>query len=141
MRYEATDTAATLALDLAAAWPAEASLARWQRTIQLQRGTAIVITDDYQLTAVREPTVFNFITSRPVDLATPGRLVLAADSVRPGSRAAVLAYDSTALIAAVDTVEITDPQLRLNWTRVHRIRLTERARLLQARREFYLTPA
>lgn len=141
VRYESTEAAATLSLDLAAAWPAEAALAAWQRTIQLQRGSAIVITDNYQLTAAREPVVFNFITARPVDASTPGRLVLAADPAAPGSRAAVLSYDSAALTVAVDTVEVSDPQLRQNWSRVHRVRLTERALLLHARREFRLMSA
>jgi hypothetical protein len=141
VHYSSTDEAATLQLDLAAAWPASAAIARWTRTISLQRGTAIVITDDYELTAARQPTVFNFITTRPIDLSTPGQVRLGAFPEAPSSRGAVLAYDAAALTAEVDIVEVTDPMLRKSWERIFRIRLTERTATAQARREFRLTAA
>lgn len=141
VHYAATDEAATLQLDLAAAWPKSAGITTWTRTIRLQRGQAVVVTDEYQLAAAKEPAVFNFITTRPVDLATPGQIRLGAFPEAPASRGAVLAYDAAAFTAAVDTVEITDPWLKTSWARVIRVRLTERTAMARARREFRLTAA
>ena len=95
----------------------------------------------YQLTAARTPTVFNFVTTRPVDLTTPGQVRLGAFPEAPSSRGAVLAYDAAAFTAEVDTVEVTDPWLLTNWKRIFRVRLTERTPALQAHREFCLTAA
>ena len=140
-RYSATDEAATLSLDLAAAWPKLAGIAAWNRTICLQRGAAIVITDDYELSTAKAPAVFNFVTSRPVDLAIPGQARLGAFPEAPSSRGAVLASDATAFHAEVDTVEVTDPWLKTSWTTVFRLRLTERTATTQAQREFRITAA
>jgi hypothetical protein len=140
-RYASTDDDATFQLDLAGAWPKSAGINAWNRTIHLQRGQAIVVTDDYQLTAARAPAVFNFITTRPVDLTIPGQVRLGAFPESTSSRGAVLAYDAAAFTAAVDAVEITDPWLKTSWARVFRVRLTERTATARARREFRLTAA
>jgi len=138
-RYDCTDASATLRLDLARAWPASAGIKAWARTVSLQRGQAIVVTDDYQLTAAREPAVFNFITARPVDLATPGRVGLGAFPGGSPGRNAVLHYDAASFTAACDTVEVTDPWLRTNWERIYRVRLVEQSPTARACREFRLT--
>lgn len=140
-RYACTEEAATLQLDLAGAWPKSAGIRTWTRTLRLQRGSAVVITDDYQLTAAKEPAVFNFVTSRPVDLSTSGQARLGAFPEAPSSRGAVLAYDAAKFAAEVDTVEVTDPWLKTSWAKVYRLRLTERTATAQAQREFHLTPA
>ena len=141
VRYACTDTDATLQLDLAAAWPKSAGITAWNRTVRLQRSQAVIVTDDYQLAAAKLPTAFNFITARPVDVATPGVVRFGAFPEAPTSRGAALAYDATALVAAVDTVEVTDPWLKSSWARVYRVRLTERTATPRARREFRLTAA
>ena len=135
-RYAATDASATLQLDLARAWPAAAGIKAWTRTLHLQRGQAIEVTDDFQLTAAREPMTFNFITARPVDLATAGRVGLGAFPGASSGRKAELAYDAAIFAAAVDTVEVTDPWLKTNWQRIYRVRLLERSPSARARRAF-----
>jgi hypothetical protein len=140
-RYASTDSSATLQLDLAPAWPKAAGVKAWTRTLQLQRGQAIVVTDDFELTAAREPMTFNFITARPVDLATPGRVGLGAFPGAASGRKAELAYDAASFTAAVDTVEVADPWLKTNWERIHRVRLVERTPVVRGRRAFRVTAA
>lgn len=139
VRYTASDAAASLELDLAGAWPPSAEIVRWTRTVSLQRGQAVVVTDDYRLNAVRTPATFHFVTTRPVDLTTPGLVRLGAFPGEPASRSAVLTYDASVFLAAVDAVEVTDPWLKTNWELIHRLRLVERAPTIAARREFRLT--
>lgn len=139
--YHATEAEATLAIDLAHAYPAEAAIVSWRRTLTLQRHRGILITDAGELSAARAPTVFNFITTRPLDVTTPGLVRFGAfpGADRPG-RGASLAYDATALTAAIDRVALSDPWLAVAWgPEVFRLRLTERAPALTARREFALT--
>ncbi|MEO6875158.1 MAG: heparinase II/III family protein [Opitutaceae bacterium] len=140
-RHAAAAAEATLQLELAGAWPKAAGITTWTRTIRLERGVAVTVSDDYELSAVTEPAVFNFITARPVDLSAAGLVRFSSFPTAPTTRGAVLAYDASALTAAVDTVEVTDPWLKTSWTHVYRIRLTERTPTARARREFRLTAA
>lgn len=140
--HSATDTAAELRLDLTDAWPADAGIAAWARTIRLERDQALLVVDDYTLNAPRTPTVFNFMTTRAVDVSTPGLARLGAFPGAPASRGATLHYDASAFTAAVDPVALTDPWLQANWgDRVFRLRLTERTANPRAHREFRLTSA
>lgn len=141
VRYSCTDAAASLQLDLAAAWTGAAAIKTWTRTVQLQRGHAVVITDDYQLAAAKAPVVFNFISSRTVDIATPGQVRFGGFPEAPGSAGAVLTYDVKALAAELDRVEVTDPSLKTSWTQVSRVRLSERSAATSARREFQVIAA
>lgn len=140
--HNATDAIAELQLDLTAAWPADAGIESWSRTVRLERGQALFVVDDYTLNAPRTPTVFNFMTTRPVDVSTLGIARLGAFPGEPASRGATLHYDASAFTAAIDEVALTDPWLRANWgERVFRLRLTERIVTAKVRREFRVTAA
>jgi Heparinase II/III-like protein len=135
--YSSDDKEASLRLDLAAAWPADVGIRSWIRTIRLLRNKALVVTDDYHLDAAREPVVFNFMTTRPLDIGTPGVVRMGGFPGEPSSRGADLRHDPLALTPEVDTVEVTDPNLRSNWgPTMFRLRLIERTPSTAACREF-----
>ena len=139
--YSSDEKEACLSLDLAGAWPAGAGIKSWTRAIRLRRGEALTVTDDYRLDAVREPTVFNFLTTRSLDTGTPGLVRLGRFPGGDPGRGAGLSYDASALEPAVDTVDVTDPNLRNSWgPTIFRLRLTERNPSAAARREFRITP-
>lgn len=139
--HTADDKAATLQLDLTTAWPAAAGIQTWTRTVRLERNQALVVIDDYALTDPQVPAVFHFLTTRPVDLATPGLIRLGAFPGAPASRGAILSYDAGSLAAALDEVAISDPWLKLNWgDRIFRLQLTERVVTARACREFRIRP-
>ena len=52
VRYQADDSAASISMNLAAAYPAEAECDRWDRTIVLSRKDSVRITDRYALRKV-----------------------------------------------------------------------------------------
>jgi len=133
--YAADDTAATLSLDLAGAYPPEAAVSRWLRTVCLERGRAIVLTDEFTLAKAEAPAVFNFITAQAPVLEAGGVILRTA-----GGRTARLAYAAAAFTARTEMRPITDPQLSAVWgDRVHRVQLQARAAVLSARHEFRLT--
>lgn len=137
VRHTADDRAATFSLDLAAAYPAAAGVRRWTRTLVLERGRALRLTDDYELDAPRTPAVFHFITAAPPEPA--------AGAIRfrtPAGAAAELAYDAAAFDAEFESRAIDDPNLVAVWGEaVHRVRLTERAAAARATRNFTLRRA
>ncbi len=116
----ADDAAAEMRLDIAAAYPKEAHLERWQRTLRLDRGrNEIHVVDDYALTQPARTIALTLMTPCPV---TPGdgKLALA---VAPGHTVNVF-YDSAVFQPAVEQVHIEDSRLRASWgERLFRIQL------------------
>lgn len=131
--HQADDHGVTFRLDLAGAYPAEAAVQRWIRTLRLERGRGIVLTDDYELSAAREPAVLNFITHAAPEVSTPGLVRLHT----PAGRAALLHYDASRFTATVERRAIDDPLLAASWgDSLHRVRLTEISAALGARHKF-----
>ena len=59
----------TLSLDIAGAYPPEANLERWQRTVTLQRQDAVEVTESYELSQPVEEITLSFLTPCAVDSA------------------------------------------------------------------------
>ena len=126
-QYTVDDKAATLSLDIAAAYPAEAGVSTWQRTVRLQRGQAIEIEDRYQLKAVTGPLSLNLLTPCGVDLSTPGSLHLSPAPLAGEcmSGTALIEYPAAKFTAAIETITIEDERLLTAWGwHLHRIVLT-----------------
>jgi hypothetical protein len=125
--YKANETSAELSLDIAGAYPAEAGLKRWQRTIRLERGQAVTLTDAYELDHKPSNLVLNLLTVSDVSLATAGMITLSSADL-PNTRVAAsgtIQYDATLFSASVEKIAITDPRMQPVWgERVYRIKLT-----------------
>lgn len=133
--YAADDAAATLSLDLAAAYPPAAAVTRWMRTVCLQRGRAIELTDEFALERTEAPLLFNFITAQK-PILEPGAVVLRT----AGGHTARLSFDAVSFTTQAEIREITDPQLEKVWgDRVYRVQLHAKTAVLSARHEFRLT--
>lgn len=115
--YQADDNAAEFTLDLAHVYPPEAGIVAWVRTVTLNRGRDIVITDAYDLKAVTGALTLNMITPCDVDAATPGALVLKESPLTDDrtSGAARIHYDAESLTAETETVPIEDGNLKHVW--------------------------
>ncbi|GAB3925627.1 heparinase II/III domain-containing protein [Larkinella terrae] len=93
VHYNKTTGRSALQMDIAAAYPAEAGVQQWQRTVALEKtANTVSITDTYVLKKpVRELTQ-TFMTVCPVDLSQAGQIRFDL----PGSRPVSLAYDASA---------------------------------------------
>ncbi|MEZ4725641.1 MAG: heparinase II/III family protein [Caldilineaceae bacterium] len=117
VHYQADDGAATLTLDIAAAYPREAHIDRWQRTVTLQRGKAVQIQDEYALSVQPATLQLSLVTPCAVDIATPGvisfgeRPILAERVAGTGQ----LTYDAARFTATTETIPITDERLGGTW--------------------------
>lgn len=98
-----------LTLDIAGAYPEEAAVNRWLRSVTISR-RGIVVNEHYDLREWREPLRLMFITTNPDALSH-------------------FSFDTTQLSASVEDIsERLDPLLQRVWgTRMYRIILTVQA--------------
>lgn len=121
--YRAGDRAAEFSLDIAKAYPREAGLKSWKRTLRLDRErNEITVGDSYAF--LRSPGRITLTLMTPCRVSEPskGELLLASDGSRWGS--VKVLYDASALAAAIEEVRIEDRRLQSVWgDRIYRILL------------------
>jgi hypothetical protein len=120
--HESNDRRASLRLDLAAAYPAEAGVRTWVRTIVLDRDrNGVDITDVFRLQRAGNRIGLTLMTPNPVRDQAPGSLVLAAGPL--GAPPARVSFDAR-LTPRVEEIAIEDPRLASVWgNRIYRIQL------------------
>jgi hypothetical protein len=116
--------AAELSLDLAGAYPPEAGIRSWRRTIRLDRASAgdhsagdhsagggkILIEDAWDIDHCPERTVVYLIAAREPRLVAAGRLMIAADD---GNLA--IDYPHADFDAGIEERPVGDPRLTATW--------------------------
>jgi len=112
--YEADDAGARFQLDLAGAYPAQAAVGRWLRTVTLTRGRSVTLYDEYTLESERAQFQLTLMAARKPSLVRAGVLRV---PPAPNSAAGVMeiAFDQTLFQAEIEEIEIEDPQLRSSW--------------------------
>ncbi|MDR3702586.1 MAG: heparinase II/III family protein [Candidatus Sulfopaludibacter sp.] len=105
--YHADDEGAELRSNLAAAYPPQAHLERWVRSVRLDRTRGdIELVDGYALTGPAKIITLTLMTPCHVTQQGPGKLSL--------EGTLQIAYDA-ALTPAIEEVELEDGQLRNAW--------------------------
>ena len=119
--YHADDGAAEFRLNIATAYPKEADLESWKRTLRLNRATnEIEVADDYSLEKPAKLITLTLMTPCRVTQEGPGQLSLA---VASGNVVKVL-YDGAAFTPVVEEIRLEDARLRSSWgERLYRILL------------------
>jgi hypothetical protein len=74
--YRANDDFAELVMDLARAWPSEAGVTSWRRTVRLDRGREVLLREDFQLEKSTGETHLHLLTPCEPRLAADNRLDL-----------------------------------------------------------------
>ncbi len=115
--WQADDHQAEFQLDLAEAWPPEAGVKCWERTITLIRGQEIVVADRFELAAPARELTLNILTAAAPELVEPGRLALRAAALSSDrhSAAATLHYDASQLEPTIEPIPLADPNLQATW--------------------------
>lgn len=112
VRYNADDNSAEFHLNLAEAYPAEAHVQNWNRTLRLNRAkNEIELLDEYALQQPAETITLTLMTPCTVQVGTPGELSL----VMPSGKNVRVEYDSRALTPAVEEIRLEDAHLRQSW--------------------------
>jgi len=117
----AADRAAELRLNLAKAYPPEAHLAAWNRTLRLDRkANAVEVVDDYGLTQAAKVITLTLMTPCAARVSAPGEITLPMPSGGPVR----VGFDGGVFHASVEEIPIKDAQLRRSWgERLYRVLL------------------
>lgn len=131
--YSATDASAALAMDIARAYPADAGIVSWRRTVRLDRGRGVAVGDAFSLARPTADLSLSLMTPCEVSEDVPGALRLACGRVggRPGL-AVTARYDARAQQARVERIALDDASLAASWgSHLNRIVLSARAPVRQ----------
>jgi hypothetical protein len=128
VRHQASANAAKLTMDLAAAYPVEAAVDRYERAVALDRRARSVSLDErYVLREWKAPLRLNFMTPFRVDVSRAGEVRL-----RPadgGGAGFVVRYDPTQFDASTEEIKIDDARLLPIWgPRLARVVLVAKGR-------------
>jgi hypothetical protein len=105
--YQADDERASLSLDIATAYPEEAGVVSWLRTITLDRSDSVVIADEWELNRGGATVEVSFLSPADItpDPSNAAGALLSARAFGPGYRSA------SGRIAC----EGQDPELHVEW--------------------------
>lgn len=121
VKYEAGDDFAQVSMDIAGAYPAEAGLKKWIRTVRLNRGRNVEVGDLFEFESTGGKITENLITPCEVFRKKSGQIVL-----RDGEKGTqvLLEYDADKLEVKVEKIDLSDERLAEVWgERLYRIRL------------------
>ncbi|HIE26210.1 TPA: heparinase, partial [Candidatus Poribacteria bacterium] len=115
--YRVDNQIAQLALDIAGAYSEAAGINTWMRTVTLNRGTDVTITDAYDLKGISGDLRLNLLTVCDVLLEDGGLITLKASELPDGSPSgtAQLHYDADKLTASAEEIVIEDGNLKRIW--------------------------
>jgi hypothetical protein len=106
---------AQLQLDIAAAYPKQANVKSWVRTIRLNRGKDIGITENFTLDKPAKEITLTLLTPCKATVQKDGQLLLeTVDGAEPRTSVRVL-YDEAKLKPVLEAIPIEDGRLRSVW--------------------------
>ena len=137
VRYDTDARRARLSMDIAGAYPPEAQVDRYVRTVSLDRSArTVTLGESYSLREWTVPLRLNLMTPLLVDISHPGEVRLrATDGTGPGF---VVRFDRAQFDATTEEVRIDDARLLPIWgPRLARVVLTAKGKALEG--EHHLT--
>ncbi|HSP91015.1 MAG TPA: heparinase II/III family protein [Vicinamibacterales bacterium] len=131
--YQARDNSATLMMDIAPAYPAEAGIREWTRLAGLERGRQAVISDAFVMTAPTRAMSMNLMTPCEASETEPGTLRLGCGRIGGKPGLVVFArFNARIQQAAVERIDLDDRSLISSWgDHLNRIVLTPREAVQQ----------
>jgi hypothetical protein len=120
----------SFSLDIAPAYPEEARVRTWMRTLTLERGQHVELHEAYVLKDFLQPIGLNLMTPLVVQTVEPGTIKLS--ETGSSQRTFVIRYDPSLFQPEVEEMPITDARLSPVWgNRLARIQLTAKSRDLK----------
>lgn len=117
VQYKKDDNSATLHMDIAGAYPADAGVNRWIREVKMDRkGGVVTIADDFSLSDAPRQLTQTLMTVCPVDVSKPGTVIFKV----PDAPVVQLHYDPKLWTVKTEAMECKAPDERRltdNWSR------------------------
>ncbi|BDD09611.1 heparinase [Fulvitalea axinellae] len=117
--YSANSQNALLSQDIASAYPKNAGVKSWNRTIKLKRGKGLELTDRFVLNKTEGKSALHFMTPNEVRKGKKGKLII----VTENGDEMTLTYNASVFEAEVESVSISK-KIKRNWGQMNRIVLT-----------------
>jgi len=120
--YDSNDHSAQLAMELAKAYPPEARLKSWRRTVKLDlANNTIEIKGGYFLTEPVSDITLNLMTACTIKESGKGQLTLISSQGAPPT---LISFDANLLTPTVETIPLENTELKRNWgNQIYRIQL------------------
>ena len=112
--YTSSNEYAQLKLDISGAYPPEAGVNSWVRTIRLNREENVEIVDAYQLAQVAQELTTSLVTPCEVTVNAHGQLVLRELKADPVVSLCVY-YDADKMTATKENMPLKDSKLKSVW--------------------------
>lgn len=130
--YEADDSKAELGLDLHTAYPEEASVRFWRRTITLNRGGNVEVRDRYVLEEARRPVQMTLMSWRRPVWSAAGTIRLENPAEISDAEPVMIRFDDNTFLVDIEEIPIEDVRLQASWgDRVYRILFTAKEAILR----------
>lgn len=97
---------AELSLDISKSYPDKAGVNTWQRTIRLNRGKNVEVTDNISLKSAEKITQ-HLMTCYPAEISRPGELVIHYKPKTGESKDFVVKYNASKMQATVEKIPLT----------------------------------
>ncbi|MFZ4725584.1 MAG: heparinase II/III domain-containing protein, partial [Paludibacter sp.] len=104
VNYSKRKNSSQFSLDIAKAYPEDAGLKSWQRTVKLLRGNEVQLTDNVLFTKF-ESVSQHFMTCFPVEIGKKGEVIIHARG-----KDFQIVYETQMLHATVEKVEMNSPE-------------------------------
>lgn len=131
VKFAGDDESARFSLDIARAYPSDAKVKSWFRTLTLNRGQDVVITDRYELRDLVKPFSISLMTSCVPTTDNDGVVHLRTGAGGDTDQSISLLYDREKFSVAIEPIAIEDPRLRSSWgKRIYRLVLTSKTKAL-----------
>jgi len=105
VNYNAGKTFAEFSLDIAKSYPAEAGINRWQRTVRLNRGKNVEVSDKLSLQKA-EALTQHLMTCYPAEVTKPGELVIHYKPKEGKAKDFVIKYNANQMQPTVEKVKL-----------------------------------
>jgi len=112
VRHRSDDTLAELILNIAPAYPKEAGIVSWARSIRLDRGQSVTVSDTFDLQKKSDAISQSLMTPCEVSLAKTGQLRFSHPDAKTN---VVVVYEPPQLEVEIETIELKDKKLTEMW--------------------------
>ena len=130
--YKASEKSATFSLDISPAYPEEAKVRFWIRTVTLNRGKNIIIQDKFALEEAKDNLQLTLMSWRKPVLDQEGVIRLENPEETVDLEPVVVRYDKKKFQPNVETIPLEDARLRSSWgKKLFRIVLTAKQKPLE----------
>jgi hypothetical protein len=109
--YDQKKNFSGMSLDIAKAYPEEAGINSWNRSLRLNRGKNVTVTDELDLNINQEITQ-HLMTVYPSEILKPGQLLIHYTDKEDKPKDFVVQYDPTVMEAKIEKVQLDAPEDR-----------------------------